>query len=789
MSTSHPPVTNAPKFFVDHKKGEVVELLNLLTNPNTDRDPVKKKDVIKRVIAYMTLGVDVSKLFYEMVKASITDDIVLKKMVFLYIVNYADQVEQGAILAINTFLKDMKNPNPKIRGLALRSLCSLKFKGAYEYFANSLYDSLKDSHPYVRKTAVIALLKVYKLNPKLITDKDIDMLYEMIRDKDPLVVMDVLFTLSEILKKEGGIVLSGKMITHLLNIFNELNEWGQCIVLDLVAKFVPKEQKQMFDIMNILEDYLKSSSSAIVLGVTKVFINFTKDNDVLYPQVIKRLRDPLITLLSGSEISGNPELAYSILSHIYFLILKGGRVAFSEIYKRFFVKFEEPLYVKKLKLEILIQIANDSNYLDILNEMEEYVNDVSSSFSKYTIEKIGELGLRVDSSLQTIVNILKGLINRGVDFIVSESLCVLRDLSRKYPALIDEFLKYFDICIQNINNDPKGLSALTWLIGEFGEKIDDAPYLIEYLIKLDIQSTQFAYAILQASCKLFFKNPGEMQVILGKTFEYCLKHYTDVDLRDRVYYYLNLMKKDINLAEYIVCGQPTIVDYFYSDFDEEYIDQIYSQFNTLSIVYRKPEEKFTKYTGNDEEEDDKNDEDDQMADKPLPKQPINDNTNNQPQQQQQQTVNLIDTDLLGGNDNNNNNNMTNNNNITLAPINTDSLYENYSIDEQQYQNLWGQYETYNHPNYKMISDDVEISEYVQYLEGQRIFTKAYGTQNGVSTLFLFSCEKTNNIIFIAKLVLNQNTHQIDYELKSINAEAANNFNNYLYENVSPLIEQ
>ena len=54
MSSSQPPVTNAPKFFVDHKKGEVVELLNLLTNPNTDRDPVKKKDVIKRVIAYMT---------------------------------------------------------------------------------------------------------------------------------------------------------------------------------------------------------------------------------------------------------------------------------------------------------------------------------------------------------------------------------------------------------------------------------------------------------------------------------------------------------------------------------------------------------------------------------------------------------------------------------------------------------------------------------------------------------------------------------------------------------------
>jgi AP-4 complex subunit beta-1 len=61
---------NAPKFFVDHKKGEVAELMNLLRNPNIDKDLNKKKDIIKRVIAYMTLGVDVSKLFHEMVKVT-----------------------------------------------------------------------------------------------------------------------------------------------------------------------------------------------------------------------------------------------------------------------------------------------------------------------------------------------------------------------------------------------------------------------------------------------------------------------------------------------------------------------------------------------------------------------------------------------------------------------------------------------------------------------------------------------------------------------------------------------
>ena len=754
---------NAPKFFVDHKKGEVVELLKLLTNPNTEHNPQKKKDVVKRVIAYMTLGVDVSKLFYEMVKVSITDDIVMKKMVFLYIVNYAHQIDQGAFLAINTFLRDMKDPNPKVRGLALRMLCSIKFKGVYEYFANALYDSLKDAHPYVRKTAVTALLKVYHLNPKLITDKDIDLLYEMIGDKDPLVVMNVLFVLGEILKKEGGIVLSNKMVNHLLNIFNQLNEWGQVTVLSLLSKFTPKDQQQMFDIMNILEEYLRTSSGAIVLGVTKVFINFTKDNEVLYPQVIKRLRDPLMTLLSGCAIQNTPEIEYTILCHIYFLILKGGRETFSELYKRFYAEYEEPLYIKKIKLKILVQIANDTNYSDILNEFEEYVNEKSTNFGKYAIKKIGDLALRVDSSLQSVVDILKKLISQQIDYIVAESFCILRDLTRRYPSLINEFINSIENSIQIISNEPKGLSALIFLIGEYGNKIENAPYILEYLSKLEIHNNEFAYSLLLSGCKLFFKSPGEMQVILGKIFELILTNYKDVDLRDRVYYYYNLMKKDIKLAEYIICGEPNIVDYYYSEFDDEYIDQIFSEFNSLSIVYRKPEEKFVKYIPDDlqEEEEDKNEDDEQIEDKPLP----NNNTNDINIQNNQIEIHNIEN------------------------INENSLRPDFNMDENTYQTLWGRYQTYINQSYKMIGDEVEIPEYVEYLKSKNIFTKAYGTNNGVSTLFLFSCEKNYEIIFITKLVLDANNRKIEYELKCMAQEYANNYNNYLYENVSPLIDQ
>ena len=113
------------------------------------RDARRKRDVIKKVIAYMTLGIDVSKLFSDMVmvrlrrgagaarlrrltppsrraraQASQSKDVVVKKMVFLYLVNYAKTNPELAILAVNTLDKDWCVPpfpfQPRTRSHAAR---------------------------------------------------------------------------------------------------------------------------------------------------------------------------------------------------------------------------------------------------------------------------------------------------------------------------------------------------------------------------------------------------------------------------------------------------------------------------------------------------------------------------------------------------------------------------------------------------------------------------------------------------------------------------------------------
>ena len=63
----------------------------------------EKKEAAKQVIAMMTIGKDVSALFPHMVKCMATQSIELKKLVYLYIINYAKTNPNLTTMAVNSF--------------------------------------------------------------------------------------------------------------------------------------------------------------------------------------------------------------------------------------------------------------------------------------------------------------------------------------------------------------------------------------------------------------------------------------------------------------------------------------------------------------------------------------------------------------------------------------------------------------------------------------------------------------------------------------------------------------
>jgi vesicle coat complex subunit len=71
----------------------------------------------------MTRGKDVSSLFTDIVKNSMTSELELKKIIYLYIINYAKSHPDLAILSINTLRKDARDKmNPFLRALAVRTM-------------------------------------------------------------------------------------------------------------------------------------------------------------------------------------------------------------------------------------------------------------------------------------------------------------------------------------------------------------------------------------------------------------------------------------------------------------------------------------------------------------------------------------------------------------------------------------------------------------------------------------------------------------------------------------------
>lgn len=69
-------------------------------------------------------------------------------------------------MSINLFRKDAANKtNPIIRALAVRTMSSLRVPKLNEYLVDPLKNALNDEDPYVRKTAVLSVPKIYEIAP------------------------------------------------------------------------------------------------------------------------------------------------------------------------------------------------------------------------------------------------------------------------------------------------------------------------------------------------------------------------------------------------------------------------------------------------------------------------------------------------------------------------------------------------------------------------------------------------------------------------------------------------
>ncbi len=597
-----PPPGGAPvpeSYFTESKKGEVNELRRLLREFATEKDKNRKREIIKKVIAYMTLGIDVSRLFTEMMLVIETRDLVIKKMVYQYLCNYATANPELAQMCTNTLTKDCNNDDPMVRGLALRSLCSLRLPQMVEYISEPLRRALNDSHAYVRKTAVMGILKLYHLDEDILErDGFVDTLYDMLKDPDASVVVNCILVLNELMAKgpNGGMAINRAIMLHLLNRLGEFGEFGVVAILDLVPRYIPANEEEGYQIMNLLDPVLRTTNAGAFMSVIFAFLSLAQNVEGMREQIVSRVKAPLITMMTG----GSAELMYCLLKHVDALVELCPAI-FDDEYRQFYMRFHEPTNVKYLKVTILAKLVNPSNAPDIVAELTECVANADSTLSRLSVRALARIACRNvggEGCAESITCRLVEMVDLDIAHVSSEAATALADILRKHAGLKEIIAPPLPRALKYVT-ESSGKSSIIYLLGECGDVVREAPYCLEKLIDSydNIKSSDVKIALLTSTMKLFFQRAPEVQKMLGRLLQKATEDVSSQDLHDRALLYYRLLKsaRDPNVVQEILATKNDVTgtsNFSEDGCDDDFQKLLMEEFNTLSIVYGIMSENF-----------------------------------------------------------------------------------------------------------------------------------------------------------------------------------------------------
>eukprot|EP00917_Polyrhabdina_sp_WS-2016_P032053 GHVP01068415.1.p1 GENE.GHVP01068415.1~~GHVP01068415.1.p1 ORF type:complete len:908 (+),score=189.75 GHVP01068415.1:185-2725(+) len=553
-----------------------------------------------------------SELFPDVVNCMQTTNIELKKLVYLYVINYAKSQPELAILCVNTLRKDSMDSNPLVRALAIRTMGCIRLPRIVQYLIDPLKKAARDADPYVRKTAAICIVKLYETAPEAVEEhKFVRLLQDMMNDAYPSVVANAVAAIHEISESSGRNLLdfSKGNLSKLLSALGECTEWGQIFLLDAIAVYDPASSKEAKEIIDRVTARLNHANPAIVMSAVKVVVKCLDfvDDPVTIRELQKKLSPSLMSLLSAE-----PEIQYIALRNILLIVQK--RIFFhSSDISKFFCKYYDPIYVKMEKLEILVRLVSEKNVEQVLSELREYSSEVHVDFVRKSVRSIGRVAVKLEKAAEKCIAVLLELIRTKVNYVVQEAIVVMKDVFRRYPNKYESVISHLCSCLE-VLDEPEAKAAIVWIIGEYAERIENPEEILASFVEGFVdEPAQVQLQVLTSSVKLYLKKRGS-QNLVQKVFKLSTEMADNPDLRDRGYMYWRLLSTKPEAASSVVLAKRPIISGESYALDPIYLDKLLKHISTLASVYHKLPDTFVTKLRPMELEDESSSEDGEKVD-------------------------------------------------------------------------------------------------------------------------------------------------------------------------------
>lgn len=348
--------------------------------------------------------------------------------------------------------------------------------------------------------------------------------------------------------------------------------------------FVPQDTQQASLLAERVAPRLSHSNSAVVLGCIRLMLylmNYIADEKVI-ASLCNKLSPPLVTLLSKGH-----EIQYLALRNALLILQRRPDILRNDI-RVFFCKYNDPIYVKVTKLELIFMLATQDNIKEVLTELREYATEIDIHFVRKSVRAIGKLAIKIEPAARLCINTLLELVATKVSYIVQEATVVIRNIFRKYPNQYESIIS--TLC-ENLDSldESEAKAAMIWIIGQYADRIENSDALLEdFLYTFSDESHEVQLALLTATVKLFIQRPKKGQDLVPKVLKWATEDTDNPDLRDRGYMYWRLLSSDPAAAKTIVMGEKPPITAESEKLDPLTLQEMCLVVGSLATIYLKP---------------------------------------------------------------------------------------------------------------------------------------------------------------------------------------------------------
>ncbi|KAJ3676437.1 hypothetical protein LUZ60_003849 [Juncus effusus] len=564
----------------------------------------EKADALKRLLALIAQGADVSHFFPQVVKNVASHSLEVKKLVYLYLLHYAEKRQNEALLSINCFQKDLSDTNPLVRAWALRAMTGIRLHIVSPLLLAAIAKSARDPSPYVRKCAAYALMKLYNLHQE--ENSSLEELVDiLLSDSSPSVIGSASVAFNTICPDNHALI--SKHFTKLCHMLPDVEEWAQVILIQILLRYVTAKHGLVRESIlsssadlaadlscgphalgtgNILSDYVEGLEGAewgtcsreneeveLLMRCTRPLM-WSRNSAVVMAtagahwlvgsfEEFKRVVKPLVFLLRSS-----PASKYVVLCNVIVFAKKAPEL-FEEFYEDFFVLNSDPYQVKTLKLEILSTVATEKTIPFIFEEFQDYIRDPDRRFVADTIASIGICAKKIPNLASTCIQGLLTLVLsesslsnsyqfEGENFVLVQAIMSIKSIIKQDPSTHEKVIIQLVKSLDTIK-DQTARALIIWILGEYNHMGNIIPKIIPTVLKylawsFKSEESESKLQIINTCTKVVAKSKGENSdsILFNKILNYTIqlaKVDSNYDVRDRARFISNLMTTDKENSE------------------------------------------------------------------------------------------------------------------------------------------------------------------------------------------------------------------------------------------------